>query len=921
MSYTKAQTWESWPSVMGDKNYSQGGTILVILDKNVTITGTITVSNSTTLRILNTSPNILTIRNGKPERRNTPMFRVIGNAKLAFNYNDGDSGDLVEGYDGTRYRRIILDGGAAFGEMDRNNDSDGVWRLTASEGSKKFTVSAIQSIGALEIYNTTIRNFYIPEDASGEHGVIGLATSDMAGHLGNTGNVNNYRYTTLVNTLIEKCKGVTGTAIMIGNGKDFLQTDIDPNSMDQFNNYRYVTLDRVTIRDCVTFCDANGWGGLIRCRGASRHSMKLINSTFTGNFSHNDGAVLWWNACGHANTNCTIDGCNFIGNRAMREAGAIRMEGSLNFVGSTTTISGNECLGKQRNKSANTYTPNPDYPGNGAGIQIYGYAGDGTIDQRVLTYRLPSCLVVTDNHAAGYGGGIAFDFTNLSTLPTGSTLNAYFEGVNITDNTAEMGGGGLFFRDNTDKDYTFNLYLNQGSINNNTAPSGGGMFVQNINVSSQAGNTVSINRNIATSGWGGGVYLEDGSITLNNVSISENKVKKGNSTSIYGGGGLFVKGGSFTINSGSIRDNESDQYGGGVLVYNDQGTKPITLVNGNIQQNKAEYGGGIAAYGAFNLTINNINIENNVAKNGAGIFAKGINSGSEAKVQYNSGIIRYNKAESNESSPLRTAYDIDHTRYSGIGGGIYMGQYSQLKISKPELFGIYSNRADNGADEIFGYNRNVNIELPNLSRLALSGYNDAKIHELFWAEDYITNDPNYDKGTKLKGEAWYNDRTNQRYRDVRENGLPGEFFLLDFDDADTKYFTSTNGTSTYLSLTIGWDVSTIKLVKNGMKDGEHAIFKIYKITGNTPKEYMTTVLSDKDKQPDGSRMKNITLPDDGIWRIVETEWSWAYEPVEVSIQRDLKMNSSESERTFEFTNTRKQDIPQHGESVKLNIMK
>ena len=914
------QTCHDWDSTVGDMDYSMGGTQIIILDENVSITGTITVGNETTLRILNTSPKELTISNGIGSDRNTPMFKVIGNAKLAFNYNDLDPEDKVEGYDGTRYRRIILDGGAGFSDMDRDSDPDGVWRLTATQGPK-FKVSAIQSIGALEIYNTTIRNFYMPEYAGSGHGVIGLATSDMAGYLSGS---NNYRYTTLKNCTIEKCKGVTGTVIMIGDGNGFLNTSIDPNTKDSYEAYRYVTLDGVTIKDCVTFCDDSGWGGLIRCRGGSRHSMKLINSTFTGNFSHGDGAVLWWNACGHINTNCTIDGCNFIGNRAMREAGAIRMEGSLNFIGATTTVSSNECLGKQRNKSVNpnTYTPDPDHCGNGGGIQIYGYAGGAQLGQTVLTYKLPSCLVVKENHAAGYGGGIAFDFTSTSTLTEGSILNAYFEGVSINSNRAEKGGGGLLFRDATGKNYTFNLFLNTGSIDSNTAPSGGGMYVQNINVGSQTGNAVSISHNTADSGWGGGIYLEDGTITLNDVSISENTAIKGKENRIYGGGGLFVKGGTFTINSGVIKDNTSDQYGGGVLVYNDTDTrKIITLANGNIQGNTGLYGGGIASYGKLDLVINNINIESNEARNGAGVFAKGLSNGAEATLTYNSGIIRYNRAKSYESSPLATAYNVMHTEYSGIGGGIYMGQYSHLSISRPELFGIHSNIAENGADEIFGYNRNVRIELPNISRLALSGYSDAKIHELFWAEDYIANDIHYDKGTRLKGTSWYSDRTNQRYRDVRENGMPGDYFLLDFEGADTKYFTTTNNVSTYLSLTIGWNMSTISLIKKGMKDGENAIFKLYKIDGGTQTEYMTVVLSDMDKQSDGSRLKNITLSDDGVWKIVESSWSWSYEPDVQSIQRELRLTSTSAERTFIFTNTPKQNVPQHGEGIKINKIK
>lgn len=917
-----AQNYYEWSGAIGDRTFSNGGTHIVLLKGDVSITGTITVCNATTLRIRNQEGRTLTIRNGVDGTRNTPMFRVYGMGKLAFNYDDREFPQYTNG---EIFSRIILDGGAGFGDMDRSSDPDGVWRLSASS-SKKMKVSAIESIGALEIYNTTIRNFYFPQDSGGEQGVIGLAVLNMRNYLSGSGEVNEYRYTTIRNTIVEKCKGVLGTFIIIGHGNGFLKRNIDPNGKDSYGSYRYITLDGVTVQNCVTFTDSDCWGGLIRGRGASLHSMIIRNSVFQHNFSHGDGAVLWWNACGHSNTKCTIEGCQFIENRAMREAGAIRIEGSIEFKGTKTIISGNDCLGLTKNNNTNpyTYSYNSDFTGNGGGIQIFGYAGGGTVGAGSLTYVMPDCLEVTNNKAAGYGGGIAFDFTTQSSLPTGTEVNANFNGVKISDNMAGKGGGGIFFSDRTDssKSYKFHLNLNTGNINGNSAPNGGGIYVQNINVSSQSGENIYISNNKATAGCGGGIYLQDGTISLNSANISNNEAIKANDNGIYGGGGIFVKRGSFTLNSGSIYSNISDLYGGGVFVYNDNSRKEtITLTNGVIRHNKSKYGGGLTAYGALILNINNINIENNEAWNGGGFFVKGLTNNSESIIQYNSGIIRYNRAKSYENSPMNTAYDKTYTEYSGIGGGIYLGQFTNLKFSRPENFGIYSNIADNGADEIFGYNKNVYIELPNISSLNLNGYNDAKIHNLFWAEDYITNDTKYDKGTKLKGAAWDKDKTNQRYRDVRENGIEGETFLIDFNGADFKYYTIQSNESVYLSLTIGWNLSTITLVKKGMKDGDNAIFKLYRVKNGREDEYMTVVLSDKDKQNDGSRLKNITLIDDGVWKVVETDWSWAYEPNTKSIQRELTINSTPEERTFEFVNTQKSNIKQSGESIKINKIK
>ena len=65
-------------------------------------------------------------------------------------------------------------------------------------------------------------------------------------------------------------------------------------------------------------------------------------------------------------------------------------------------------------------------------------------------------------------------------------------------------------------------------------------------------------------------------------------------------------------------------------------------------------------------------------------------------------------------------------------------------------------------------------------------------------------------------------------------------------------------------------------------------------------------------------MKEITLNSDGKWKVVETNWSWAYTPENTTIIKDLNANSTETERTFVFVNKPKEDIPSHNESVKIN---
>lgn len=171
------------------------------------------------------------------------------------------------------------------------------------------------------------------------------------------------------------------------------------------------------------------------------------------------------------------------------------------------------------------------------------------------------------------------------------------------------------------------------------------------------------------------------------------------------------------------------------------------------------------------VTLSAGTIRNNTGKYGGGIFVKGLKSGSGTIVDYNSGIIRYNMA--NSTSQIETAYNKIHTEAGGIGGGIYMGQYTHLRFNSPEEFGIYSNRATNAADDLFNINMNTYLELPDVENLQLSGFNEAKVQKLYWVEDYVINDPMYYEGLKLKGDAWDSDQTNQRYRDVNENKVDG----------------------------------------------------------------------------------------------------------------------------------------------------
>lgn len=951
----KAQTWEIWggsngPQTIGNVTHNTRDTKIILIEGNVTITGTITVDNSSTLRIVNLSGREYTIKNGVNGDRTTPLFKVIGGSKLAFNYtdqgfnlrksdntiykvleNDGAWSNMTEAKF-SKYAPITLDGGSIWA---KNSQGEEWYEEEVGNGAKKWVLSAtnkmrftdnasmIESIGALEFFRVNIRNFYASDNfgkgGNTHSGVFGIASSHI---FGTDTNLYQYRYTHLKYCLVEKCKSRTGVFLNIGNSNNLNVGSYPPDHAD-----RRIVVENCTIRNCVVFGDKDGWGGIIRCKGGSVHLLQLKNTTFDTNFSHGDGAGLWWNAGGHSSTKCTIDGCTFKNNRAMRNAGGMRMETIFEFTGNKTVVTGNECYGLLRNAET-TYIDAPEDNGNGAGIHIFGYASDMYhVGGGLITYNLSNKLEVSDNYAAGQGGGIAFDFTAATKLLAGTRITANFSGMTVKNNRAGMDGGGIYFNNTTsaDRNYIFNIYLNSGTITGNEAHRGGGISTSNVNVSFESANSnlVTLSENKATAGSGGGIYICDGNISLDKVNVTNNSSLYEDiaDNEIYGGGGVYVQNGSFAIQSGSIANNSSGMYGGGVFVYNaDAGsngtiaTNDVHLSGGDITKNNALYGGGLAAYGDLDLTIQNIDIENNTALNGGGILMKGIANG-PAKLDYQSGIIRYNRANAKNGQTLNTAYNLDYKTISGMGGGFYVGEYAQLSFAQPQNFGIYSNIAENGADDLFGYHSNVKITLPDVQKLNLDGYEGGSISNLFWSEDYITNDTNYDKGLKLKGNAWNTDRTNQRVRDVlREK--EGEYYCIEFGE----YESSKVYQNKYLSLTLIWHEDYLLLVKKGMKSGENAIFNIYRLEGGIENLYVTVMLTDADKDVNGNRTKKITLKHAGTYKVVELPWAWAYDVDQQQQQKLLGQNNSEEERTFTFTNTPKESAPIHDESLKVNHM-
>lgn len=204
--------------------------------------------------------------------------------------------------------------------------------------------------------------------------------------------------------------------------------------------------------------------------------------------------------------------------------------------------------------------------------QHVSIAGDLTIDaagkSRVLTIAAGTRanidgLDFTGGDAAGEGGGILVEAR--ATLTLTDAL--------VSGNYASAFGGGIAV------DETAKLIGRDVRILDNVAPLGGGLGMRDDVELLNA----EIGGNFAN--WGGGVEVEDGSLTLTNATVHGNHA-------FYAGGGIDSFGGDFTLTFATITGNYAGNYAGGIF----QGANFISrLGNSIVAGNSAPLGTDISS--------------------------------------------------------------------------------------------------------------------------------------------------------------------------------------------------------------------------------------------------------------------------------------------------------------------------------------
>lgn len=228
-------------------------------------------------------------------------------------------------------------------------------------------------------------------------------------------------------------------------------------------------------------------------------------------------------------------------NPKTNDGGGIYNEGNLTL--NKVNVSGNHCVKKDENSTSATGRGGGIYSGQNSTLHIYG-------------------CVIRDNSAQGGAGGVFADRATSFIVGDYSDSKATVH-TSIRSNTSKDKGGGLRVKGTAELN---NCEISANEVNNGTNASvanGGGIHLDDGTLTL---NNCTINNNTASK-YGGGVYAIAGTINANGCEINYNKSYDEANLFEGRGGAVFMYGGTFKMNGGTIYNNSSNKaYGGGVYI-------------------------------------------------------------------------------------------------------------------------------------------------------------------------------------------------------------------------------------------------------------------------------------------------------------------------------------------------------------------
>lgn len=639
-----------------------------------------------------------------------------------------------------------------------------------------------------------------------------------------------------------------------------------------------ITLNRTTMQNLYTTkysAAIHALGTVGNKDNIQPSNVTLTNVNVRNCASTSDNSILLLNYSYATLTECKVEN-NYTGNRY---AGVIKAGGPSNF-----------CLLKMNNCTATN-----NYSSGWGGVILWAAntAYNGTRTEAFIT----DCTF-TNNTARYLGGAISNE-----AIMTVS-------GCTITGNTAMSGGGiATFPYTRTEDDATGSnacgLTLGAGNIiSNNKAVATGKFkpFSSEGNGADQDAPGSKIDKVIEYTGGGGGVwcYMNKDKWTCSLEIGKGNTIQENNAENM--GGGVLVEhvAGTYTelkVTGAQIEENKANQ-GGGVAVIK----ATVSIDSGEITENTAVInGGGIYVTSGICNVSGTGSVSDNEAANGGGIYID------NSSLTVSGGVITGNSATGSFNGT--TAKDAT----SGVGGGIYVKTGSFTMSG--DFVGLHSNTASVAANDAYASGENTTLILPDVEAMELSGWTGTGKPE-GWFADYMGNDEYYPSSViKVKNEETVN---------------PGRYNFYDEDkvEVDHAAVLSTN-TNTYYCLTIGTphpgygNLWITKTLNSPAKEDQTFIFEVTGKTRKPETDYTLTVTLVIEKGETTAQVLVANIPD-GTYTVTEKEaWSWRYD--QTSRQFHPKDGAVISETQFtvaienpewvaDFTNTRTQPFWLSGDS-------
>lgn len=265
--------------------------------------------------------------------------------------------------------------------------------------------------------------------------------------------------------------------------------------------------------------------------------------------------------------------------------------------------------------------------GSGGGIYINKGEADVTISDASITNNI--AIDNESNASNAQGGGIYCEQRNID-----------IKNTRITQNIATIGsgsglGGGIYNMALSEEQHK--LTLDNSVISENTA-------FKNTNFA-PSGSPVK--------GFGGGIYIENGSVAITESDLQKNVAADANATETVGGNGGAIHNvaGRLIIEACQILENTATNangfgYGGGISNVSDKEVKLFnTLIARNIAGDQA-LGGGISNTTGSNVTLINVTItENSAGQQGSIGGGSGIYNFNSGHITVENTIVWYNKED------------------------------------------------------------------------------------------------------------------------------------------------------------------------------------------------------------------------------------------------------------------------------------